>query len=427
MHPNFDLVVQPGTTAVAVDCEMVMVEGRKHGCLAWVCLVSVDNETVLLDSKVAPPGPVTDYLTRFSGLRSKDLEGAPSFDNVRSRVLQLIEGRPLVGHGIHNDLHALHLDDFPQELIVDTAELDWGAGRRKGLAFLSLELLGAPIQRGGHSPVEDALATVRLLKAHRRWGGPPPARIIPLQMWTNGRRPPIPPCCDVAHPHVDEDAGAVLDSESKPTLWQVDLEWSVESVQRLLGWWDAASQSRDEDAVTGSLVFPSSLHKEYRGILHKEARRFKLATLSRGIGEERALRVLPHGVAAPVPAMPVRRAAALAYRLTKKEAEEAFDEVREPPFSLGELEEIAEAVLSCGTPPPGTIAVCLMQVINALATLPTSADGTMQRLPYTYERILTVRGDHVGVCGSNSTGVSNAKRSMRRKHPPKGVRGSAPK
>ena len=386
----------------------------------------MDNETVLLDSKVAPPGPVTDYLTRFSGLRSKDLEGAPSFDNVRSRVLQLIKGRPLVGHGIHNDLHALHLDDFPQELIVDTAELDWGAGRRKGLAFLSLELLGAPIQRGGHSPVEDALATVRLLKAHRRWGD---RRRLVLFLSRCGQtaaaRRFLPAATSRIHTLTRMQVRFWTRNQSPPSgRWISNGRWN-----QCRGC-SAGGMQRHRVATrtpSRAVFLPSSLHKEYRGILHKEARRFKLATLSRGIGEERALRVLPHGVAAPVPAMPVRRAAALAYRLTKKEAEEAFDEVREPPFSLGELEEIAEAVLSCGTPPPGTIAVCLMQVINALATLPTSADGTMQRLPYTYERILTVRGDHVGVCGSNSTGVSNAKRSMRRKHPPKGVRGSAPK
>ena len=126
MHPNYDLVVLPGTDAVAVDCEMVMVEGHSQSCLAWVCIVSVDTEQVLLDSKVAPPGRVTDYVTRYSGLRAKDLEHAPCFADVMERVKQIIRGKALVGHGIDNDLRAMQLRNYPSELIVDTAELDWG-------------------------------------------------------------------------------------------------------------------------------------------------------------------------------------------------------------------------------------------------------------------------------------------------------------
>ena len=51
--------------------------------------------------------------------------------------------------------------------------------------------LGQDIQTGSHSPVLDALGSLRLLKAHRANGGPPPAR-IELVAWTGHATLPPP-------------------------------------------------------------------------------------------------------------------------------------------------------------------------------------------------------------------------------------------
>ena len=75
---------------VALDCEMVQIKGRKQ-VLAHVCVVD-SQETVRLNTHVDPGAPVTDYLTRYSGLRPGDLDGAPSFESVRTRVAALLEG-----------------------------------------------------------------------------------------------------------------------------------------------------------------------------------------------------------------------------------------------------------------------------------------------------------------------------------------------
>ena len=69
---------------VAIDCEMVQIDSGKQ-VLAHVCAVGWD-EAVLLNTYVDPGAPVKDYLTRYSGLRPGDLDGAPSFDSVQSRV-----------------------------------------------------------------------------------------------------------------------------------------------------------------------------------------------------------------------------------------------------------------------------------------------------------------------------------------------------
>ena len=144
---------------VAIDCEMVQIVGGKQ-VLAHVCAVDWE-EAVLLNTYVDPGARVKDYLTRYSGLRPGDLDGAPSFGSVRCRVAALIEGSILVGHSPANDLRALQLK-HPAELMRDTAALDWGP-RERGLCSLCREVLGIDIQTGTHSPEEDALASLRLL------------------------------------------------------------------------------------------------------------------------------------------------------------------------------------------------------------------------------------------------------------------------
>jgi RNA exonuclease 4 len=105
---------------VAIDCEMVGVgKNRSRSILARVAIVD-EYGTCLFDSYVRPTEPITDYRTRWSGIRASDLVGAPSFDTVRQRVVQLIRGRILIGHAIHNDLNVLNIT-HPPALIRDTA------------------------------------------------------------------------------------------------------------------------------------------------------------------------------------------------------------------------------------------------------------------------------------------------------------------
>ena len=59
---------------------------------------------VVLDLFVKPMSRVTDYRTRYSGVRARDLVGAPSAEEVRPRVARMLAGRLLVGHALHNDL-----------------------------------------------------------------------------------------------------------------------------------------------------------------------------------------------------------------------------------------------------------------------------------------------------------------------------------
>ena len=377
--------------AIAIDCEMVLCS--KASVLAHVCAVSCADEAVLLNSHCAPPSPVTDYLTRYSGVRPADLEGAPSFDEVKRRVAALVEGRLVVGHGLQNDLKALGLCDHPPSLQFDTLiDLDWGAGRRRGLAALSLELLGQPIQRLVHSPQEDAIATIRLLRLHRRHCGPPPPLRISLRVATRSR-PQLPDGFGVlaATQELDADADA---EASVADEWSIDFEWSSGCVMSLLSWW-----ANVEDAVPshagGGLRFQPTLPTEHRKALHQAAKRCSVKTSSAGLGALRAIRVLPPGEVAPVPAELTRRIAHLAWKLSRSAVEHLGPFAKGAPFSQGEFEEMVDG-LAAGKPPPDGVAQLLACARSALSSLPypPTRDGedAARCSCSAYERVLLVQG-----------------------------------
>jgi hypothetical protein len=68
-----------------------------------VCLVN-NAGAVLLDTHVAQRERVTDFRTRFSGVRPADLAGAPPLARVAAQVAAMVKARIIVGHAITNDL-----------------------------------------------------------------------------------------------------------------------------------------------------------------------------------------------------------------------------------------------------------------------------------------------------------------------------------
>lgn len=160
---------------------MVGVGPRKNrSILARVAVLGEDGR-VIIDEYVAATERVTDYRTRYSGIRARDLVGAPRFENVRQRVAAVLRGKILVGHAVQNDLKVLDLP-HPPALIRDTSVYP---GLRKELASvfdrhdpsqapslkkLCEHVLGKRIQQGEHCPVEDAAHTLELYLRHReRW------------------------------------------------------------------------------------------------------------------------------------------------------------------------------------------------------------------------------------------------------------------
>ncbi|XP_072312554.1 RNA exonuclease 4-like [Eucyclogobius newberryi] len=153
------------TKAVAIDCEMVGVGlDGEDSILARVSLVNQFGKCIF-DKFVKPTERVTDYRTHVSGIRPEDIKDGEDVDIVRKEVAEILRGRIVVGHAIHNDLKILLLD-HPKKKIRDTQKYEpfkkMGKSGRPALRVLCREVLNVIVQQGEHSSVQDAQATMRL-------------------------------------------------------------------------------------------------------------------------------------------------------------------------------------------------------------------------------------------------------------------------
>ncbi|OWM81428.1 RNA exonuclease 4 [Punica granatum] len=158
------------TDVLGMDCEMVGVGEGNKSALGRVTLVNKWGN-VVYDEFVRPMDRVVDFRTHISGIRPRDLRKAKDFQVVQKKVAELIKGRIIVGHALHNDLKVLLLS-HPKEDIRDTSQYQpfHKEGRRKALRHLAAEFLNVTIQNGEHNPVEDARAAMMLyLKNNKRW------------------------------------------------------------------------------------------------------------------------------------------------------------------------------------------------------------------------------------------------------------------
>ncbi|ROJ29215.1 Interferon-stimulated 20 kDa exonuclease-like 2 [Anabarilius grahami] len=163
---------------VALDCEMVGT-GPKGICseLARCSIVNYDGD-VLYDKFIKPINPVTDYRTRWSGVRRKDLVNATPFHTAQKEIVKILKGKMVVGHAIHNDFKVIKYF-HPNCQTRDTSKiplLNQKAGQPENITLslkrLTKAILNQDIQMGtdGHSSVEDAVATMELYKVvERTW------------------------------------------------------------------------------------------------------------------------------------------------------------------------------------------------------------------------------------------------------------------
>ncbi|XP_073342061.1 interferon-stimulated 20 kDa exonuclease-like 2 [Pagrus major] len=157
---------------LAFDCEMVGTGPKgRISQLARCSVVSYDGD-VVYDKFIKPSVPVTDYRTRWSGIRPRDLVGAMPYFEARKEILRLLNGRVVIGHAVHNDFKVLGYS-HPAALTRDTSRIPL-LNAKAGIAVhecaslkrLTKALFNRDIQTGkkGHSSVEDAKATMELYK-----------------------------------------------------------------------------------------------------------------------------------------------------------------------------------------------------------------------------------------------------------------------
>lgn len=162
---------------VAIDCEMVGVGPTRKDALARVSIVDFHGN-VLLDRYVKPKLPITDYRTRWSGIRPKHMKRGITFKQARSSVLKLLNDKVVVGHAIHFDLKILKISQHSLAT-RDTSKCirlrqmaKFPEDQTPSLKKLSSAVLKQDIQMTTHCSVEDATATMDLYRlVHEEWEG----------------------------------------------------------------------------------------------------------------------------------------------------------------------------------------------------------------------------------------------------------------
>lgn len=103
-------------------------------------------------------------MEEIHGISQSMLDGAPTLDEVKTHILSLLsnfekqtkEKVVLVGHGLINDIEALHID---HARFIDTTNFKFKSdqqGKIRKLRELAQEHLGVVCQAGHHSSLEDA-------------------------------------------------------------------------------------------------------------------------------------------------------------------------------------------------------------------------------------------------------------------------------
>ena len=162
--------------SIDVECVAIGWGDRDRG-VARVALVGPDEE-VLFDKFVRPDKTVTSYLTPLTGITAKDLDDADSLDVVRGELKQVLpKDAIVVGQSIQHDIDWISLvkgEDFADAYDISSLFATMVSnqnGRSRVIRFsLRHEVLhlrgfegaGTDIQAGAHSPVTDALFSLRL-------------------------------------------------------------------------------------------------------------------------------------------------------------------------------------------------------------------------------------------------------------------------
>ncbi|KAI1306070.1 RNA exonuclease 1 [Halotydeus destructor] len=150
----------------ALDCEMCMTVGGK----SEVTRLSVvdEDENVVYDKIVKPKKRIINYFTKYSGITREMMAGPTTTLPIALRTLKKIfpPDAILCGQALHGDLKYMGV---MHPYVVDTSVIYNLSGKlsvKPGLKRLSARFLNQEIQQGsrGHSSVEDAIATLRLVK-----------------------------------------------------------------------------------------------------------------------------------------------------------------------------------------------------------------------------------------------------------------------
>ncbi|KAK9952313.1 hypothetical protein ABG768_018161 [Culter alburnus] len=157
---------------VAMDCEMVGT-GPYGRCSELArCSIVNYNGSVIYDKYILPRHPVTDYRTKWSGIRKHHLAQAVPFEDAQNEIASILKEKIIVGHALFNDFRVLDIS-IPAQMIRDTFYCrllrklcNVNIKSQISLKKLAEKLLKRTIQNStmGHCSVEDSRAAMDLYK-----------------------------------------------------------------------------------------------------------------------------------------------------------------------------------------------------------------------------------------------------------------------
>ena len=163
---SFEPDVHP---VVSIDCEMVGTGSRSM--LAKCSILDYDGR-ILYDEYIRPDRRITDYRTKWSGIKPCHMKTAQPYGEATERIKGILRGSIVVGHDLTHDFAVIGLQ-HPKTCIRDTAKfvpLRGLAGLIKthnpSLKNLTAILLGRTIQNGAHCSLEDARAALDIYRKY---------------------------------------------------------------------------------------------------------------------------------------------------------------------------------------------------------------------------------------------------------------------
>lgn len=153
-------------TYISLDIETTGFDATKDQVIEIAAIKFEDDViTDTFNTLVNPRIPIPAIITHITGIKSSDLEGAPTYEEIKEKLSAFLENHPIIGHNISFDINFLNQKGMNiTNSQYDTLQLS--GMLLPGLASYSLDTLTRTLKikhEQRHRAYDDAFACYQLL------------------------------------------------------------------------------------------------------------------------------------------------------------------------------------------------------------------------------------------------------------------------